>query len=217
VETFALVPSILVKGVEWFRAQGRSGSLGLKFVGVSGDVARPGIFEVPLGTTVREVIFERAGGIPGGRALKAFAPSGASSGFLPASAVDVALDFKPLEAQGSMLGSGAIVVCAEGTCMLDMALNAQRFFMRESCGKCVPCRVGSAKMVDVLREIARGRGRPEHLALVDELSHAMGQASICGLGQFAPKPILSVLHHFRDEIDDHLLRNRCPSGVCAAA
>ena len=217
VETFAFVPSILVKGGDWFKAQGRSGYLGLKFVGVSGHVARPGVFEVPMGTTLREAIFDHAGGVSGARALKAFAPSGPSSGYLPASAVDVALDFKALDQAGSMLGSGAIVVCAEGTCMLDMALNAQRFFKNESCGKCVPCRVGSAKMVDVLTDIAQGRGRPEHLDLIDELSHAMAQASICGLGQFAPKPILSVLKHFRSEVDDHLLHKRCPSGVCVAA
>ena len=215
VETFAYVPSILANGADWFKAQGRSGFAGLKFVGVSGHVARPGIYEVPMGTSMRTVIFDHAGGISGGRALKAFAPSGPSSGFLPASAVDVALDFRALDQAGSMLGSGAIVVCAEGTCMLDMALNAQAFFQRESCGKCVPCRVGSAKMVDILVDIVHGQGRPEHLALIDELSHAMGQASICGLGQFAPKPILSVLRHFRSEVEDHLLRNRCPSGVCA--
>ena len=217
VETFAFVPSIVVKGAEWFKAQGRSGCMGLKFVGVSGDVVRPGIFEVPMGTSIRDVIFGHAGGISGGRALKAFAPSGPSSGYLPASSADVLLDFKALDQAGSMLGSGAIVVCAEGTCMLDMALNAQAFFRRESCGKCVPCRVGSAKMVDILVEIAQGRGRPEHLELIDELSHAMGQASICGLGQFAPKPILSVLKHFRPDIDEHLLHKRCPSGTCVAA
>jgi formate dehydrogenase beta subunit len=217
VETFAFVPSIVVRGADWFKAQGRSGCLGLKFVGISGDVVRPGIYEVPMGTSLRDVIFEHAGGISGGRALKAVAPSGPSSGFLPASAVDVPLDFKALDQAGSMLGSGAIVVCAEGTCMLDMALNAQAFFKRESCGKCVPCRVGSAKMVDILVEIAQGRGRLEHLELIDELSHAMGLASICGLGQFAPKPILSVLKHFRGEIDDHLVRKRCPSGACLTA
>jgi len=169
-----------------------------------------------MGTSIREVIFDRAGGITGGRALKAFAPSGASSGFLPASAADVALDFKALDQAGSMLGSGAIVVCAEGTCMLDMALNAQSFFMRESCGKCVPCRVGSAKMVDILTDISKGRGRPDHLELIDELSHAMGMASICGLGQFAPKPILSVLRHFQEEVEEHLVKGRCPSGICLA-
>jgi len=194
----------------------RAGCPGLKFVGVSGHVVRPGIYEVPMGTSIREVIFDRAGGISSGRTLKAFAPSGASSGFLPASAADVLLDFKALDQAGSMLGSGAIVVCAEGTCMLEMVVNAEAFFMGESCGKCVPCRVGTAKMVDILVDITRGQGKPEHLEMIDELSHAMGQASICGLGQFAPKPILSVVRHFREEIEDHLLRKHCPSGACFA-
>ena len=113
-----------------------------------------------------------------------------------------------------MLGSGAIVVCAEGTCMLDMALNAVRFFKNESCGKCVPCRVGTAKMVEILHGIAHGRGRPEDLALIAELSEAMALTSICGLGQIAPAPIRSVIAHFRDEIEDHVVRAHCPSGVC---
>lgn len=217
VETFAFVPGIVINGADWFRSQGRSGAIGLKFVGVSGHVTRPGIYEIPMGTSMRDVIFDRAGGVSGGRALKAFAPSGASSGFLPASDIDVAVDFRALDQVGSMLGSGAIVVCAEGTCMLDMALNAQRFFKNESCGKCVPCRVGSAKMVDMLTDIAAGLGRPEHLALIDEVSQAMALTSICGLGQFAPKPIASVVKHFRSEVEDHLLRRRCPSGVCPIA
>jgi NADH:ubiquinone oxidoreductase subunit F (NADH-binding) len=128
--------------------------------------------------------------------------------------VDVPLDFDSLSRVGSMLGSGAMLVLSEQACMLDMALNAVRFFRNESCGKCVPCRVGSAKMVDVLTEIARGQGRPEHLAMIDDLSHALMQASICGLGQVVPMPIRSVLTHFREELDDHLLRKRCAAGVC---
>ncbi|MBI4611633.1 MAG: NAD(P)H-dependent oxidoreductase subunit E [Candidatus Rokubacteria bacterium] len=217
VETFAFVPPILLKGVEWFKAEGRSGAPGLKFVGVSGHVARPGVYEIPMGTPTRELIFDRAGGVSGGRRLKAFAPSGPSSGFLPPAMLDVPLDFKSLADAGSMLGSGAIVVCAEGTCMLDMALNAVRFFKNESCGKCVPCRVGSAKMVDILTDISRGRGRREDLDLIGELSEALALTSICGLGQVAPNPIGSVLTHFRDEVEEHLARRRCPSGVCAMA
>ena len=214
VETFVNVPGILRRGVEWFKSQGRSGASGLKFVGVSGHVVRPGVYEIAMGTPARSVIFEAAGGILGGRALKAFAPSGPSSGYLPASMVDVPLDFKSLQQAGSMLGSGAIVVCAEGTCMLDMALNAVRFFKNESCGKCVPCRVGTAKMVEILHGIAHGRGRADDLALIAELSDAMALTSICGLGQIAPAPIRSVITHFREEIEDHVLRAHCPSGVC---
>ncbi|MFQ5960395.1 MAG: NADH-ubiquinone oxidoreductase-F iron-sulfur binding region domain-containing protein [Candidatus Methylomirabilales bacterium] len=217
VETFIFVPLILFKGPEWFRAQGQHGGSGLKFVAVSGHVNNPGIFEVPMGISAREVIFDVAGGIPGGRQLKAFAPSGPSSGFLPASMVDVHLDFESLAQVGSMLGSGAIVVCAEGTCMLDMALNAVRFFKRESCGKCVPCRLGSAKMEEILSGITHGRGRREEIALIDELSDALALTSICGLGQVVPNPIGSVLTHFREEVEDHLLHRRCPSGVCPMA
>jgi len=218
VETFINVPQILARGVDWFAAQGAGGSRGLKFVGVSGHVARPGIFEVPMGTPMREVIINHAGGIRGGRQLKAFAPSGPSSGYLPASMLDVRLDFKALAEAGSMLGSGAIVACDDTTCMLDMALNAVRFYRNESCGKCVPCRVGSQKMTDMLVRWTQG-GVPESqyradLALLDELSQAMSLTSICGLGQIVPAPIQSVLKYFRAEIDVHVLKGQCTSGIC---
>src|SRR5262249_5630326 len=144
VETFAQVPQILARGVDWYKAQGvTETAAGLKFVSVSGDVANPGVFEVRAGTPVSEVILGYAGGGRGGKKIKAFSPSGAASGFLPASFLDVPLDFKSMAKAGTMLGSGAIVVCAEGRCMLDMALNCVKFFRNESCGKCVPCRVGS--------------------------------------------------------------------------
>jgi len=218
VETFANVPQILTCGVDWFKAQGATGSRGLKFVGVSGHAANPGIFEVPMGIPMREVLFRYAGGVRGGRQLKAFAPSGPSSGYLPASMVDVRLDFKALAEAGSMLGSGAIVVCDDTTCMLDMALNAVKFYRNESCGKCVPCRVGSQKVVDLLTRWTHG-AIPEKeyradLALLDELCLAMGQASICGLGQIVPAPVQSVLKHFREEVDAHVLKGQCPSGIC---
>ncbi len=218
VETFINVPQILARGIDWFVAQGSGGSRGLKFVGVSGHVARPGIFEVAMGVPMRDVIFNHAGGVRGGRQLKAFAPSGPSSGYLPASLIDVRLDFKALAEAGSMLGSGAIVVCDDTTCMLDMALNAVRFYRNESCGKCVPCRVGSQKMSDMLVRWTQG-GLPEpqyraDLALLDELSQAMSLTSICGLGQIVPAPIQSVLKHFRAEIDAHVLKSQCPSGIC---
>src|SRR5713101_6285312 len=221
VETFINVPQILARGIDWFVAQGAGGSRGLKFVGVSGQVARPGIFEVPMGTPMREVIFDHAGGVRGGSQLKAFAPSGPSSGYLPASMNDVRLDFKALAEAGSMLGSGAIVVCDDTTCMLDMALNAVRFYRNESCGKCVPCRLGSQKMTDMLARWTQGglsdKQYRADLALLDDLSLAMSSASICGLGQIAPAPIQSVLKHFRGEVDAHVLRGQCPSGICFSA
>jgi len=214
VETFANVPQILKNGVDWYKAQGQGGAAGLKFVGVSGDVCNPGIFEIPMGLPMREVIFNLAGGIVDGRQLKAFAPSGPSSGYLPASAVDVRLDFKSLKAAGSMLGSGAIVVCAEGRCMLDMALNAVKFFRNESCGKCVPCRVGTQKMVDILIGWTHGKGSSEDLELIHDLTDALKLASICGLGQFAHTPLTSVWEHFREEIEEHILDKKCRERVC---
>jgi NADH:ubiquinone oxidoreductase subunit F (NADH-binding) len=205
---------ILVRGVEWFKAQGKNGSAGVKFVGISGDVNRPGIFEVPMGTKYSELIQQYAGGVLDGRALLGFAPSGPSSGYLPASMADLPLDWNALAAAGSMVGSGAIVVCGEGRCMLDMALNAVRFYRNESCGKCVPCRVGSQKMVEMLTGWTEGRASDSDLQLLDELSSAMKLTSICGLGQIVPAPIQSVLKHFPDVVNEHVKNRRCPTGVC---
>jgi NADH:ubiquinone oxidoreductase subunit F (NADH-binding)/NADH:ubiquinone oxidoreductase subunit E len=215
VETFANVPQILVRGVDWYKAQGLGGAAGLKFIGVSGCVRKPGVYEVPMGTPVSELIFQHAGGLPDGKKLKAFAPSGPSSGYLPASMADVHLDFKSLAAAGSMLGSGALVVCDETTCMLDMALNSTTFFRNESCGKCVPCRVGSQKMVEILTAWTQGKGSAADVTLVDELSDALRLTSICGLGQVVPAPIASVLKHFREEVEAHITRRECPAGVCS--
>lgn len=214
VETFAFATVILARGGEWFKAQGKNGSAGMKFVGISGDVKRPGIFEVAMGTKYSELIQHYAGGILGDRALLAFAPSGPSSGYLPASLAELPLDWNALAAAGSMVGSGAIVVCAEGTCMLDMALNAVRFYRNESCGKCVPCRVGSQKMVEMLTGWTEGRASNSDLQLLDELSSAMKLTSICGLGQIVPAPIQSVLKHFHEVVDEHVRNRRCPAGVC---
>ena len=221
VETFANVPQILTRGVEWFKSAGVGGVRGLKFVGVSGHVEKPGVYEVPMGTPMRDVIYGNAEGIRGGRRLKAFAPSGPSSGYLPASMVDVRLDFKALADAGSMLGSGAVVVCDETTCMLDMALTAVKFYRNESCGKCVPCRMGSQKMVELLTRWTQGNVSESayraDLALIEELSQAMSLTSICGLGQIVPAPVQSVLKHFRAEIETHALNGQCPSGICFSA
>ena len=214
VETFAFATAILMLGVDWYKAQGRNGSLGLKFVGISGDVVRPGIFEVPMGTKYSELIYEYAGGILDNKKLLGFAPSGPSSGYLPASMVDLPLDWDAVAAKGSMVGSGAIVVCAEDRCMVDMALNAVRFFRNESCGKCVPCRMGSQKLVDMLTAWTHGKAENDDLQLLSELSHALKVTSICGLGQVVPVPIVSVLTHFRDVVDQHVIHKQCPAKVC---
>ena len=214
VETFANVSQILGRGVEWYKSVGRNGFAGLKFVGVSGDVNTPGVFQVPMGTPISEILHLYAGGVLGGKRLKAFAPSGPSSGYLPALMVDVPLSFKSLAEAGSMMGSGAIIMYAEGRCMLDNALNAVKFFRNESCGKCVPCRIGSQKMVDLLTGWTQGKGTPQDLDLLQELSEAMKLASICGLGQFAHSPITSVIKHFPEELAIHIREHRCPDGVC---
>ncbi len=214
VETFCLATVILARGPDWFKAQGKNGSVGMKFVGISGDVNRPGIFEVPMGTTYGELIHENAGGITDGRKLLAFAPSGPSSGYLPSSMTDLPLDWNAVAAAGSMVGSGAIVVCAEGRCMLDMALNATRFYRNESCGKCVPCRVGSQKLVEMLKSWTGGQSSKEDMQILGELSTAMRQASICGLGQVVPVPIASVMKHFPGTVEEHIVLGRCPGGVC---
>jgi NADH:ubiquinone oxidoreductase subunit F (NADH-binding)/NADH:ubiquinone oxidoreductase subunit E len=214
VETFCLATVILACGVDWYKAQGKNGSVGMKFVGISGDVIRPGIFEVPMGTTYSEMIYENAGGISDGLELLAFAPSGPSSGYLPASMANLPLDWNAVAAAGSMVGSGAIVVCAQGRCMLDMALNATRFYRNESCGKCVPCRVGSQKMVEMLKGWTAGQSSKGDMQLLEELSTAMRLASICGLGQIVPAPIASVLKHFPGTVEEHIVHRRCPGGVC---
>ncbi|HJZ88682.1 MAG TPA: NAD(P)H-dependent oxidoreductase subunit E [Polyangia bacterium] len=191
VETLAMVPAIIGRGSGWWKAQGVRGCAGLKLIAVSGDVARPGVYEIQMGTTVAELI-ERAGGVAGGRRLLAFAPGGASSNFLPAAQADVALDFAALAKAGSMLGSGALVVLAEGRDLLAVAENVTHFFARESCGKCVPCRVGSEKGALLLA--ARGDGLESRLAELDE---TLRLTSICGLGQVALGPALSILRNFR--------------------
>ena len=214
VETFALASSILVHGPEWYKAQGRPGFPGLKFVGVTGGVVNPGAFEVPMGISYRELIFDLAGGPPPGEEVVGFAPSGPSSGYLPASMLDIPLDWATLSKLGSMVGSGAVVVCTNRACMLDMAFNSVRFFRNESCGKCVPCRIGTQKMVEMLDAWMHGTTVAGDYALLDELSHTLKQTSICGLGQIAPVPIQSVIKHFPEEVDDHIKKHRCRAGVC---
>jgi NADH:ubiquinone oxidoreductase subunit F (NADH-binding)/NADH:ubiquinone oxidoreductase subunit E len=228
VETLAWVPAIVLHGGEWYRDQGVHGATGLRFVSVSGDVNRPGVYEVPLGQTVRELIFDTAGGMRAGQNLKAVATSGPSGGFLPAvikvenlpvkfvkerlppgattcDLCDVPLDFNTLAAMGGMLGA-AFVVYGDGADMVEQALNCVQFFSNESCGKCVPCRMGSQKLTEMIAQLMEGRLRREELAVVDELADAMGQTSICGLGQVAANPIASVLKHFPEDVQKYLAR-----------
>jgi NADH:ubiquinone oxidoreductase subunit F (NADH-binding) len=198
VETLALVPGILANGVEWWQSAGRGEHGGLKFISVSGHVEAPGVYEIETGTSVSELI-EMAGGVAGGRALKAFAPGGASSNFLPADRAGVAIDFGTLEEAGSMMGSGALVVVADGTQLLPLAANVVRFFRNESCGKCVPCRVGTEKATRMLETTLETDG-PLDWAVIEKLNLLLSETSICGLGYVALNPLLSVAEHWPEEV-----------------
>ena len=194
VETFAFATSIIHHGADWWKAQGTRGCAGLKFVSISGDVTAPSVYEIPIGTTVRELI-DLAGGMRDGVALQAFLPGGASSNFLPADKVDTPLDFDAMKAAGSMLGTGAVIVIGDRHKLFDLATNIVRFFRNESCGKCVPCRMGSQKAVEILEEIACGTRPASELSLLSELGETLEQTSICGLGQVALNPILSLIRN----------------------
>ncbi len=198
VETLALVPGILRRGVPWWESAGRDGHAGLKFISVSGHVERPGVYEIPTGTTVAELI-ELAGGVSDDRALKAFAPGGASSNFLPADHADVPIDFATIEERGSMMGSGALVVVGEGTPLLPLAANVVRFFRNESCGKCVPCRLGTQKATEML-EATLESGVPLDWSVIRKLDLLLRETSICGLGYVALNPLTSVAEHWPEEV-----------------
>lgn len=199
VETFSYVPLIAGRGAEAWKALGKSGFSGLKFIALSGDVENPGVYQVPTGTTIGELV-EMAGGVSGGKNIYAIAPGGASSNFLRGNAVSAPLDFKALAERGSMLGSGAVLIIAEGADIVDLATNVVAFFRNESCGKCVPCRVGSNKAVAILEQAALGRGSKKHLELLPQLNETMAETSICGLGQVALAPFLSVMKAFEAEV-----------------
>lgn len=200
VETFSVVPRIALGGGAAWKALGVRGAAGLKMIALSGDVERPGVYQVPMGTTIGELV-ALAGGVQGGRRVLAVAPGGASSNFLRGeAALEAPLDFKALAERGSMLGSGAVLVVAEGADIVDLAANVVTFFRNESCGKCVPCRVGSEKAVQILNTALAGRGEKRHLALLPELAETLEQTSICGLGQVAIAPFLSVMRAFPDEV-----------------
>jgi formate dehydrogenase beta subunit len=223
VETFTYVPLILNKGPEAFCRMGVNGSQGLKWIGVGGHVKRPGVHEVPMGTTYREII-DLCGGMLDDLPLKAICPSGPTGGFMPASFADVPMDFpawgrdgKPankIAEVGGTAGSAAIVIIAEGTCLVDAALNYTRFYRNESCGKCVPCRVGSQKIVDIIAGVAGGTARDNDIAEIERLADTLMMTSICGLGQVVPMPFQTVLKHFPEEVEDHRVRKTCPSGIC---
>jgi NADH:ubiquinone oxidoreductase subunit F (NADH-binding)/NADH:ubiquinone oxidoreductase subunit E len=206
VETYSFVPCILSEGPAAWKAHGVNGATGWKFLSLCGHVERPGVYCVPMGTTLGDFVEQQGGGVSGNRRMKAFCPGGASAPFLPASAAATPLSFEAMQKAGSMLGSGAVVVVAEGTDMLELAANVVRFFRNESCGKCVPCRVGSQKAVDVLDAVLAGKGDAKSFASFPELDETLRLTSICGLGQVALNPVTSVLAHFPEDVLRHTSR-----------
>jgi len=216
VETWATVPLIINKGVDWFRSIGTEGSKGTKIFSLVGKVNNTGLVEVPMGMTLREVIFDIGGGIPDGKKFKAVQTGGPSGGCIPESFLDLPIDFDELAKAGSMMGSGGMIVMDEDTCMVDIARYFLNFLAEESCGKCTPCREGIHRMLEILNRICEGKGREGDIELLEELSEVVRDASLCALGQTAPNPVLSTIRYFRDEYEAHIEQKRCPAGVCKA-
>jgi bidirectional [NiFe] hydrogenase diaphorase subunit len=214
VETIANIVPILQHGGDWFASIGTAKSKGTKVFALSGRINNTGLIEVPMGITLREIIFEIGGGIPDGKKFKAVQTGGPSGGCIPEQHLDMPVDYESLASVGSIMGSGGMIVMDETSCMVDVAKYFMEFSMAESCGKCVPCRVGTAQMYDLLCKISEGRATLDDLALLEALCDMVKHTSLCGLGQSAPNPVISTLRFFRDEYLAHIVEKRCPAGVC---
>ena len=216
VETLANVPVIISKGAEWFSSLGTEKSKGTKTFALTGEVNNTGLIEVPMGTTLREIVFDIGGGIRNGKKFKAVQIGGPSGGCLTEEHLDIPMDYDNLIAAGAMVGSGGLVVMNEDTCIVEVARFFMNFTQNESCGKCVPCREGTKNMLKILEKIVKGRGEMKDLDTLEELAHAVKDGSLCGLGKTAPNPVLSTLKYFRDEYIAHIRDKKCPAGVCTA-
>ena len=216
VETYANVPMIILNGSDWYHSIGTEKSPGTKAFAVTGSINNTGLIEVPMGTTLREIIYDIGGGIKGGKQFKAVQIGGPSGGCLISSDLDVALDFDSLKEKGAMIGSGGLVVMDEDTCMVEVARFFMNFTQNESCGKCVPCREGTMRMLEILEDIVNGRGTMEQLDLLEELGNAITDTALCGLGKSAALPVLSTLRVFRDEYEEHVRDRKCRTGTCKA-
>jgi len=214
VETWANVPLIINNGADWYRSIGTEGSKGTKIFSLVGKVNNTGLVEVPMGTTLREIIFDIGGGIPNGKKFKTVQTGGPSGGCIPESLLDMPVDFDKLTTVGSMMGSGGMIVMDEDTCMVDVARYFTDFLTQESCGKCVPCREGLRQTLNILKNICDGRGKEGDIELLEEISEVMKDASLCALGATAPNPVLSTIKYFRDEYEAHIQKKRCPAKVC---
>lgn len=216
VETWANVPLIIRHGSRWFSSIGTAKSKGTKIFSLVGRVKNTGLVEVPMGITLKEIIYDIGGGPQDGKAIKAVQTGGPSGGCIPAALFDLPVDYDSLAHAGSMMGSGGMIVMDEGTCMVDVAKYFVHFLQQESCGKCLPCREGLKRMGEILDGITEGKGNGESLSLLEELAKVVADTSICGLGKTAPNPVLSALKYFRPEFEDHIHRKRCPAGVCTS-
>ncbi len=216
VETFGCVPPIINIGPEWFASIGTEKSKGTKVFALAGNIVNTGLIEIPMGTTIRQVVFDIGGGIPGGRQFKAVQTGGPSGGCLPASHLDRPIDYESLTSAGSIMGSGGLIVMDDSNCMPDIARFFLEFTQDESCGKCVPCRIGTKRMLEILERITCGEGQPEDLDKLQELAQTIKLTSLCGLGQTAPNPVLTTLRYFRDEYEAHVKEKRCPALSCRA-
>jgi NADH:ubiquinone oxidoreductase subunit F (NADH-binding)/ferredoxin/(2Fe-2S) ferredoxin len=216
VKTYAYVPQIIIKGAKWFANIGTQKSKGTAVFALTGKVANCGLIEVPMGITLREIIFSIGGGIPNGKKLKAVQTGGPSGGCLPESLLDSPVDYESLTAAGSIMGSGGMVVMDEDTCMVDIARYFIDFTQKESCGECVPCRLGTKQMLDILEDITKGKGKLKDIDLLVEIGDAVKKSSLCGLGQTAPNPVLTTIRYFREEYEAHIKERRCPAKVCRA-
>jgi len=214
VETFANIPAIIDRGAEWFNSIGTAGSKGTKVFALAGKIANTGLIEVPMGATLREILFEIGGGIPGGQ-FKAAQTGGPSGGCIPAQFLDVPVDYESLARIGSIMGSGGLIVMDESSCMVDVARFFMEFCMEESCGKCIPCRTGTVQMYDILRRMTTGEGSEDDLEMLKSLCELLRETSLCGLGQTAPNPVVSTLKYFAQEYEAHIREHRCPAGHCA--
>ena len=216
VETYANIPVIINKGAEWFNTIGTEKSKGTKVFALGGKINNTGLVEIPMGTTLREIVEEIGGGVPNGKAFKAAQTGGPSGGCIPASLIDTPIDYDSLISIGSMMGSGGLIVMDEDNCMVDIAKFFLEFTVDESCGKCTPCRIGTKRLLEILDKITKGNGTLEDLDRLELLCHSIKSASLCGLGQTAPNPVLSTLRYFRDEYVAHVVDKKCPAGVCKA-
>jgi NADH-quinone oxidoreductase subunit F len=216
VETWANVPTIINRGAQWYSGIGTEGSQGTKIFSLVGKINNTGLVEVPMGITLREIIYDIGGGMPGGKKFKAVQTGGPSGGCIPESLIDLPVDFDKLKEVGSIMGSGGMIVMDESTCMVDVARYFVKFLTEESCGKCVPCREGLERMLDILTDITEGNGKEESIELLEELGGIIKETSLCALGGTAPNPVLSTIRYFVEEYEAHIKNHRCPAGVCKA-